>query len=549
MNGGWRFPSRKQVWCGRSSFVGLMLLCQLLVFTMGPAVDQRVILVSIQPPPPELEKEEEDIPVSDPLSHIPPPPTTLSSELDDTSSLIHHLKTTTTTTTSLATTTNDNMIKFPDKPLHNVHSILRQSIGTTILQNPHENPLRQCAPTVQFQLRQRRRQQQQRRDDDDDTTTIEYTLHAMMTETPANNNNNTNKRPNVIPKLMGGDELFVEWVSLVDPSDMGVALISTNDETNHGTYTLKFVRPPIHQQNVTRSRRSNRNHYGTATGPSPMGRLTIYYDYTCGIGSFFAPKKKHYRRAGEVHVTLANDKVPRPFIHDFVPPNTDFQIDLSKYDKVIAFGDSLMLQFVRQFQAGGFWSRTIHYEENINQCISNSQEAETAIQKFMEWHGSEIQEAHEKRVAVILGSAVWDAMRGCVRRDFVDHRAAIRQLITTLRTWYPQVDYYWKSPSAIVLHRHAPLEEMLVDPVWLERSKYISDGVPRHIYSVQKELMTELNVTFLDVFDAYYLSSPWTLPGDSRHFQDDISFLMLSYFWPGLNRTNLTYKQKVKTSA
>jgi hypothetical protein len=58
---------------------------------------------------------------------------------------------------------------------------------------------------------------------------------------------------------------------------------------------------------------------------------------------------------------------------------------------------------------------------------------------------------------------------------------------------------------------------------------------------VQKELMKELEISFLDLFDAYYLSGPWTIAGDARHYQDEISFLFMSYFWPGLQPGKLYY--------
>ena len=364
----------------------------------------------------------------------------------------------------------------------------------------------------------------------------------MIEEKSVANNTSTqttHRSINIIPKRYGGDEIYVEWVSSTDPSEMGIAMIT--DQTN-GTYILKFVRPPIFQQNYTQKGTTQMAQYGT---------LILYYDYTCGIGSMFAPIKDRYRRAGEVHLSFNHSNIPKPYIHDFVPPQTTIgkdkkklKIDLSKYHTVIAFGDSLMLQLVRQYHMGGFWSGNIHYKENINQCLSNSNDTETAIQKFNQWHGPLILNDPNQTIAVILGSAVWDAMRGCVRGDFVEHRNAIRQFITTLRSLYPQIHLYWKSPSAITLHRRSSLEELIENNIWLHRSRYISDGVPRRIYTVQKALMKELQVPFLDLFDAYYLSAPWTLPGDARHYEDDISFLLLSYYWPGLNATN-TYYTKV----
>ena len=386
----------------------------------------------------------------------------------------------------------------------------------------------------------------------------------IKTTTKNANNNDTKSTARTIPKRMGGDELYIEWVSSMDANDIGVAHITDH---RNGTYGLKFIRPPLLQQY-----QNNSHDAFDQQSAASYGRMTLYYDYTCGIGRMLAPKKDRFRRAGEVHLTWHQDHIPRPYIHDFIPPNSkqvirsdnnidtknynnNTIIDLSKYHTVIAFGDSLMLQFVRRYKMAGFWSPNIYYHQNINQCLSNRDDMKMAIDKFNEWHGPHIRNLtatmtstthpnfnHQSGgIAVILGSAVWDAMRGCVRSNFIDHRQAIRQFVLSLRTLYPQIHLYWKSPSAIQLHRRGSLEEMMDNPVWLQRSRYISDGVPRKIYTEQKALMKELQIPFLDLFDAYYLSAPWTLPGDARHYEDDISFLLLSYYWPRLDRNKVYY--------
>lgn len=446
--------------------------------------------------------------------------------------------------TATALPVSSSVYLFPIQPMHyNISAILRQSIGTSILRHPTKNPLQNCAPTIQFQLKS----SYQRINHID---TLEYTIHAMMMvkkTQKSTNMNNKKQITSIIPKPMGGDEMYIEWVSADDSTDMGVAHITDNQ---NGTYSLKFIRPPLLQYNYTKHHQPNDNDRSTKS----YGRLTIYFDYTCDIGRMFAPKKNKFRRAGEIHLSLHQNNIPKPYIHDFIPPNSgdinhdvegnDNIIDLSKYHTVIAFGDSLMLQLVRRYKLGGFWSPNVFYEENINQCLSNSDDTKMAIEKFQQWHSPQIIDAatrHNESVAVILGSAVWDAMRGCVRSDFIDHRQAIRQFITKLRTLYPHIHFYWKSPSAIQLHRRSSLEELMDNQVWLQRSRYISDGVPRRIYTEQKVLMKELQVPFLDLFDAYYLSAPWTLPGDARHYEDDISFILLSYYWPGLDRTKVYY--------
>jgi hypothetical protein len=263
-----------------------------------------------------------------------------------------------------------------------------------------------------------------------------------------------------------------------------------------------------------------------------IGRLTIYYDYTCGIGSIFSPNKDNYARGGELLVSFSNDTIPQPKIYDFIPPNVDGAVDLSKYDAVIGFGDSLIKQFV----LGGSLRPKIRYERNIAQCLSDPvNEVNEALSKFQAWHGAQILAAanQSQSVAVITGSAVWDVVRGCVHSDLVDHIAAIRRFVTTIRTMYPNVDIYWKSPSAVVLHRFTSLND--VSKKIKLMSQYISDAIPRSLYAVQKKLMEELEVPFLDLFDAYYLSAPWSMPDDCRHYDKTVNGLLFSYYWPGLN--------------
>jgi hypothetical protein len=429
---------------------------------------------------------------------------------------------------------------FPIKPLYVVTSILNESIGPRILNNPEENPLSTCSPTVQFRLTL-----PSTFSTNVNNETV-WTLQSMMIQRSNSTINSTNKSLTelVVPKPYGGDEIYVEWES---NTDMGVAQIT---DMLDGTYQLKFIRPPLVQYNYTKNIDDDNN--------KSDGRLTIYYDYTCGIGSIFPPGKDNYGRAGEIHVSFTNWNVPQPFIHEFIPPNSinNIQddtsiIDLSKYHTVISFGDSLMLQLVRQYTLGGYWSSNIIYEKNIVQCISNRTEADEVVEKFHTFHNDQIIHAakQNRSIAVIAGSSVWDITMGCVRTDFIDHRTAVSQFIGTIRTRYPQIDLYWKSPSALVLHRRNSLKELL-DPTWLQRSRYVSDTLPRKLYQVQKSLMIELNVPFLDLYEAYYLSGPWSRPGDCRHYQDEISSLLLSYYWPGLNRTTVYYlrdsKDKIK---
>ena len=445
-------------------------------------------------------------------SHVPPPLSVPTNAPTD-SNIMNDA----TSASPLLETTASTVYFFPKEPLFQATVMVKEAIGSKILKDPQKNPLRNCSVTVQFRL------------------ILPPQSHSSSWILQSLRQNGTND--DTVPKTQGGDEIYVEWQSTAG-DDIGVAQVT---DQNDGTYALTFVRPPILQKNHSATTSSTNE-------AEDFGNLTIYYDYSCGIGGILAPRKNQYARAGEIQTVFSHEQVPRPYIHDFVPPNQDGTIDFSKYETVIAFGDSLMLQLVRRYKLGGFWSPNIIYFSNVGQCLSDPvQDVNTLLEKFHTWHGEHLRQAanRSERVAVIAGSAVWDAMRGCVRRDFRNHSAAVRSFVTTIRqTYHSSMDLFWKSPSAVQLHRRSSLKELLNNPEWLQRSRYMGDTIPRRIYAVQKALMRELKIPLLDLWDAYYLSGPFTIPGDSRHYQDDVSFLLMSYFWPGLEPGKVYYQEQ-----
>jgi hypothetical protein len=51
--------------------------------------------------------------------------------------------------------------------------------------------------------------------------------------------------------------------------------------------------------------------------------------------------------------------VPRPPMRAFIEPNRDYAMDLSKYDMVYFFGDSMIQQLARRFQTNLYWNDRI----------------------------------------------------------------------------------------------------------------------------------------------------------------------------------------------
>jgi hypothetical protein len=71
------------------------------------------------------------------------------------------------------------------------------------------------------------------------------------------------------------------------------------------------------------------------------------------------------RRSGElysrreVQTVVMQKGVPRPPMRAFIEPNRDYAMDLSKYDMVYFFGDSMIQQLARRFQTNLYWNDRI----------------------------------------------------------------------------------------------------------------------------------------------------------------------------------------------
>jgi hypothetical protein len=325
-------------------------------------------------------------------------------------------------------------------------------------------------------------------------------------------------------KTVGGDEVYIMW-----KAQNGDQAVAWAHDRQDGNYELEFVRPPI-----------SRIQKKQPGGPSVLGKVTLFYDYSCGIGSLAPPLKENYTRAGEVQMLFMEKDVPRPPIREFQEPNRDYAIDLDRYDFVYFFGDSMLQQLSRRQKTDNYWNNKMFYKENVYQSLTTTEDVENMLQKLRDWHGSNLTAAATsgQKIAVVTGSSLWDILNGHVDPGYQRHAAACRSFITQFRREFPHVDLYWKSPSALHFHK---LRMLRKNPGTLlqERAVYMSQALPYQMYLLQKALMEELQVPFLDLYDAYFLSGPWTRRFDARHYRDEISSLLLSYYWRGLNLTGV----------
>jgi hypothetical protein len=214
----------------------------------------------------------------------------------------------------------------------------------------------------------------------------------------------------------------------------------------------------------------------------------------------------------------------------FVPPSG---IDLTRYEQVVAIGDSTMKHFVEQSQPNLFWSGHVGGALNL-QTVDNPFPRPNKMMNpsFLSQIKSHVTSAREKfpNVALLMGSGVWDILTDDVIQgpEFQDHRAAVRLLITSVRQEFPNIDLYWKSHTAMHIHRVSDQND------WqqVRRVFYMSTSRSHDLYRYQRDIMAELNVTLLDLYPATYLSAEHLEFGDGRHYTKEFNKRLIDWFYP-----------------
>jgi hypothetical protein len=364
--------------------------------------------------------------------------------------------------------------------------VMEQLVNITALEE-HNNPLHNCAITTQVRI-------------------FRLNSQWLMQSIDAQGND----------KGVGGDEFYITYTDNVEHNSdetraTAVALIADRQD---GTYLLDFVTTPMNPKP------------GNLTG---AGILTVYFQYSCGIGRMYQPLKDSWKGGG-ASMTTYSAKTIEPSIRTFQPPR-NHGIDLSVFNLTISFGDSLMSHLV---SLGDIPHRpNLDYRFNICSELSTKKLPEILF-KLKIWHQHELLGNTNKSVALILGSSVWDVVipDNIQGPNFTDHLNASRQLVETIRQLYPTVTLFWKAPSTTHPHRIS-LEECYRKPACLSKARYLSNSRMDYLYRQQIRLMMdELRVPVLDVFEASYLSADWTLVGDGRHYLGAYNKMVLSWFYP-----------------
>jgi hypothetical protein len=286
-----------------------------------------------------------------------------------------------------------------------------------------------------------------------------------------------------------------------------------------GSYHLEFVTSP--SLNAT-----------TTTRPlMGIGSVTIILQYSCGLGHLAPPAKLHWSTGGAINAQFKVENRTAPHMDNFMAPSTR-GIDLSRYDKVLAFGDSTMGNFANHNLGA---DTNIYWPGNVGAPL-NSQ---TVDQVFLHQIKGNVTLAVRRRtkfhtIALLLGSGVWDILADDDLKNqqgpqFKDHRVACRQLIASIRNEFPVLDIYWKSITAMHIQQVASDKN---DWFHVDRVFYMSSSRAHDLYRYQKEIMAQLNVTMLDLYPATHLSADHLEPGDGRHYTREFNKMMLDWFYP-----------------
>jgi hypothetical protein len=251
---------------------------------------------------------------------------------------------------------------------------------------------------------------------------VQMSSQWMMQSIDTNGNN----------KTVGGDEFYVTYTEN-NPTQSGkhtaAALVQ---DLENGLYTLTFKTTPMNP------------HPGNLTG---VGTLSIRFLYTCNIGLAHQPVKDKWKAGGATLIHHTKSNVTQPPLRTFRPPSG---VDLSPFDLVVSFGDSMMESFVRSNTR----NKAYHRQKTVWRWNPNmdlySGSLSRMLEKLESWHGKQ-HLSNGTNVALLLGSSAWDITQPeNPPPDFSDHFDTCRRFVLKVQDRYPNVTVIWKSPAAIV---------------------------------------------------------------------------------------------------
>merc|ERR1711997_361793 len=104
-------------------------------------------------------------------------------------------------------------------------------------------------------------------------------------------------------------------------------------------------------------------------------------------------------------------------------------------------------------------------------------------------------------------------------------RSPLNNEITTKYERNKNITFAWKSATAVHPHLiYRPRNKAI--PI---RARYSTETRTRKIYKLQKAMMEFLNIPFLDLYEATYLSADES--SDSRHYSPGFNQVMWNWFF------------------
>jgi hypothetical protein len=234
-------------------------------------------------------------------------------------------------------------------------------------------------------------------------------------------------------KTVGGDEFYVTYTDNDSPQKGKHTAAALIQDLENGLYALTFKATPMNPNP------------GNLTG---VGTLTVHFLYSCNIGLSHQPVKDKWQAGGSTLIHHTKLHVTQPPIQTFRPPSG---VDLSTFDSIVSFGDSMMETFVRSKTE----TRAYHRGNNTAWFLNPNMDLSTesfprTLRLLTKWHKNQ-HLINRTNVAILLGSSAWDLMRPMKPRlDFRDHLRTCQRLVQKVRKRYPNVTVIWKAPAAMV---------------------------------------------------------------------------------------------------
>jgi len=317
-------------------------------------------------------------------------------------------------------------------------------------------------------------------------------------------------------KTIGGDEFYVTYrddsfAGFDLPHPSAVAYVTDKED---GTYDLYFVKS---------------RYESPSAPPVGTGNLTISLQYTCNIGKLWPPVKMKWDSNGALNVFYEEHMKASPKLHPPSPIRTD-GVDLSKYDEVLNFGDSVMAQFTCTHLR--MRRSNMYFEKNTGDPMlpETFKHFSDYIDSIKPTLGDV---SRGKKSAILMNHGAWDLAKCDKQESFEAHLATLRRLVHYIQDKLPNVDLIWRGTTVQHVNRAADIERLI----------YVSTSRSKALHDAQVELMDELHIPVIDFYNYTFESNCYTKPGDAIHYQDWMLGEVLNEIYPGDEMTSTLCSQ------